>query len=225
MTSRITRVPVPFEALENRMMLSAAPAVHHPVHAALHRTAAAAIKAAAAPATAALTAPASGGDPIYMNFNGIPGDVTANGHTGEIQLQSFQWGVGRGIGSPTGSSADRESSAPSVSEIVVTKTTDRATPMLLQAILTGTPEDVKIDFVTSSRGKLSTYLEYDLSNVLISSYSVSSGGDRPMESLSLNFTKIQVKYMVANADGSVTPISTGWDLSLGEILQPNPTTP
>jgi hypothetical protein len=40
---------------------------------------------------------------------------------GAIDLNSFSWGIGRGISSPTGGSADRESSAPSVSEIVVTK--------------------------------------------------------------------------------------------------------
>jgi len=61
---------------------------------------------------------------IYMNYNDIPGDATAEGHEKWIELNSCQWGVGRGISSPTGGSADRESSAPSVSEIVVTKATD-----------------------------------------------------------------------------------------------------
>ena len=61
--------------------------------------------------------------PIYMKYNdgAVKGDVTAEGHEAWIECNSFQWGVGRGISSPTGASADRESSAPSVSEIVVTK--------------------------------------------------------------------------------------------------------
>jgi|GEM_PF-6550946 len=50
--------------------------------------------------------------PIYLNYNKIPGDVTESTHTGWIELNSCQWGIGRGISSPTGGSADRESSGP-----------------------------------------------------------------------------------------------------------------
>src|SRR5258706_6606126 len=48
------------------------------------------------PKTAALL------DPIYMQYEGIKGDVTAKGHEGWVELSSFQWGIGRGITSPTG---------------------------------------------------------------------------------------------------------------------------
>ena len=57
--------------------------------------------------------------PIYMNYNKIPGDVTADGHAKWIELNSFRFGIGRGISSPTGASADRESSAPSITTIVM----------------------------------------------------------------------------------------------------------
>jgi type VI secretion system secreted protein Hcp len=68
-----------------------------------------------------------------MNYNdlAVKGDVTDEKHVGWIEVNSFQWGVGRGVSSPTGASADRESSAPSVSEVVVTKATDLASPKLL----------------------------------------------------------------------------------------------
>jgi len=75
--------------------------------------------------------------PIYMNYNDIKGDVTEANHTGWIELHSFQWGVGRGISSPTGASADREASAPSVSEIVVTKAQDAATTKILNEAYQG----------------------------------------------------------------------------------------
>ncbi len=41
--------------------------------------------------------------PIYMKFSSIAGDVTEAGHAGWIELNSFQWGVGRGVSSHTGS--------------------------------------------------------------------------------------------------------------------------
>ena len=61
--------------------------------------------------------------PIYMNYSGIPGNVqTMSGPPDQwIEISSFQWGVGRGISNSTSSTSDREGSAPSVGEIVVTK--------------------------------------------------------------------------------------------------------
>src|SRR5437588_1520292 len=130
--------------------------------------------------------------PIYVQYAKIKGDVTAGGHEGWIEVNSFQWGVGRGISSPTGGSADRESSAPSVSEIVVTKPTDIASTDLLNESLQGEGQDVTIDFCKTDKGNLQTYLSYVLTNTMISGFSLSSGGDRPQESLSFNFTKIMM---------------------------------
>ena len=39
--------------------------------------------------------------PIYVKYGTIAGNVTESGHTGWVEVNSFQWGVGRGIGSPT----------------------------------------------------------------------------------------------------------------------------
>src|SRR5262245_55566447 len=126
---------------------------------------------------------------IYMKYGSIDGDVTASGFENWIELHSFQWGAGRGISSPTGASADRESSAPSVSEVVVTKDVDSASTKLLNEALQGAGQDVEVDFVKTDKGELETFMAYTLTNTMISSYAVSSGGARPTESLSLNFTK------------------------------------
>src|SRR5437764_304354 len=131
---------------------------------------------------------------IYMNYDGIPGDVTSAGHEQWIELSSFQWGVGRGIGDPSGSSADREGSTPSVSEIVVTKTTDSASTNIMRASLglppAGEGKLVKIHITKTNTDNPENILELELENTLVSGWSMSSGGDRPTESLSLNFTKV-----------------------------------
>ena len=64
--------------------------------------------------------------PIFMHYDGIDGNVTAKGYEKWIEVQSFQFGSGRGISTPTGGSENREASAPSVSEVVVTKLMDKA---------------------------------------------------------------------------------------------------
>ena len=138
---------------------------------------------------------------IYMNYNNIKGDVTETGHPSWIELNSFQWGMGRGISSTVGSSADRESSAPSVSEVVISKDNDVATGKLMQEAFSGHGQTVKIDFTRTSKDKQEIYLSLTLTDTMISGYSHTSSGDRPTETLSLNFTKVQFSTTQMTAVG------------------------
>jgi type VI secretion system secreted protein Hcp len=157
--------------------------------------------------------------PIYVKYDVINGDVTESQHKQWIEVNSFQWGVGRGISSPTGGSSDRESSAPSVSEIVVTKPTDIATVNLLNEALQGDGKDVTIDFAKTDKSQLSVYLSYTLNNTMISGYSISSGGDRPQESLSFNFTKIMCRDIGLGAKNDAgDPATVGYDLALATVM-------
>jgi type VI secretion system secreted protein Hcp len=157
--------------------------------------------------------------PIYMKFEGIDGDATAEGHEKWIELNSFQWGVGRGISSPTGGGADRESSAPSVSEVVITKVQDVATTKLLDEALQGEGKPVQIDFCKTDKGKLETYMAYKLTDTMISGYSVSSGGDRPTESISLNFTKVEFKgTQMDKANKGAGGSSVTYDIALAKVV-------
>jgi type VI secretion system secreted protein Hcp len=130
----------------------------------------------------------------------IKGESLAEGHKGTdgwIEIGSVQWGVGRAISTTVGAASKREASAPSVSEIVVTKLMDSTSPLLAQEALIGKAVTATIDLVETGE-KLNTYLTLELTNTMISSYSVSSGGSRPSESLSLNFTKIVFTYQGYN---------------------------
>jgi type VI secretion system secreted protein Hcp len=133
--------------------------------------------------------------PIYMKYGDIKGDVTAKGHEGWINLQSCQLGANSATGS-------RGSGALNVSEIFVTKDADCASTDLFRASLFGEGKTAKIDFVKSKDGGDEVYLTMTLTNTLITSYSVSGhGGDsgqRPMESLSMNFSKIEYGYHTAS---------------------------
>ncbi len=150
---------------------------------------------------------------IYLKMDGIDGDATHDEHKKWITVESLQWGVGRAIATMAGSTKNREASEPSVAELTIAKQMDGSSVYLFQEACTGqVGKEVKVHMVsTGSPGQ--TYLEYTLSDTLVSGYSVSSGGDRPSESISLSFTKVLMKYIPLESNNeSGSPITKGYDL-------------
>lgn len=153
---------------------------------------------------------------IYVKFDGIDGDATEENHKKWIEVSSLQFGFGRGITTPQGAAARRETSTPSVSEITFTKEMDIASSKLFTSSLTeNAGKVVKIDLCkTGDSGGQTLYTQYTLTNALISSYQVSSGGDRPTESVSLNFTKLEFKYIPFDDKNKAgTAVTVSYDLA------------
>jgi type VI secretion system secreted protein Hcp len=152
--------------------------------------------------------------PIYMNYDGIEGESTAQGHEKWIEVLSFQWGEGRGLIGGQGGST-RESGTVNISDVTVVKMADCASPKLFVAGATGTlDKTVKIDFVRTAKGEEQTYMQYTLTGTGVSSYSISgNGSDRPTEALSLNFDKIEYKYNAIGDDLTGNPEIVSYDLA------------
>jgi type VI secretion system secreted protein Hcp len=151
---------------------------------------------------------------VYMKYGSVKGPVTTDGFKDWIELHSFQWGVGRSIGTAARGSTSREHSEPNLSEVSVTKPSDVATPKLfLDAVAGKLDNKVTIKFTTTTKGKVETFLTYELENCGLSHYSLSSGGDMPMESLSLNFTKISKTFTGMDPGTSGSPETVGYDLT------------
>ncbi|MEW9617650.1 type VI secretion system tube protein Hcp [Shinella sp. S4-D37] len=156
---------------------------------------------------------------VYLKYEGIDGEATHEKHTKWIEVHSLQFGVGRGISTPTGATTNRESSQPSVSEVVITKMLDSSSTALFAESVTGTAgKKVEIHLVnTGDPGD--TYVEYTLTDSLISGYSVSSGGDRPSESISINFTKIEFKFTSFDAKNkTASPTVVGYNMATGKKI-------
>lgn len=155
---------------------------------------------------------------IYLEIEDITGNVTEQGHEEWIEVDSLQWGVGRAISSEIGRAADRESSQPSISEITVTKMMDASSPDLFTEACTGDGKTVTIDFCKTGQ-EVEAYMQYELENCMISGYSVSSGGDRPVETISLSFTKITMTYTPTEENGELgSPIPAGYDMQTATTI-------
>lgn len=147
---------------------------------------------------------------IYLKIGDIKGNVSAEGHQDWIECSSLQFGVGRAIPMAVGTQTNREASHPSLSEISITKQMDDSSPYLFQESVVGESKQVQIHVTKTGANQLDSIVEYTLDSALISSYSISSGGDQPSEALSIAFTKIEMKYVVwdeAHSQSSQIPVS------------------
>ncbi|WP_144299538.1 Hcp family type VI secretion system effector [Elioraea rosea] len=157
--------------------------------------------------------------PIFMKFAGIDGSATSKGYEGWIQVESISLGVGRGITTFTGGAANREASAPSVSDVVVTKLMDRASPKLFEEGLVGSDGKLVTIVVTRTGKELRPFCLFTFFNTLVSGYSVSSSGDTPDESLSLNFTRMEYSFTGSETTGKdASQMKVGFDIATATTM-------
>lgn len=153
---------------------------------------------------------------ILMNFETpIKGDCTVDQHTDWITLDTFHWSVGRAL-TMSGGGQDRDTAQPSFSEAVVTKNMDIASTELWRQALCGKSlGKCTIHFIQTGGpdSKVQILYEIILHDAIPSNFSSSSSGARPVESLSINFTKVEHHYNQFTLGG--TPVEgevKNWDI-------------
>src|SRR5262249_5648347 len=126
---------------------------------------------------------------LYMKYGKLEGEVTESGHEGWLAIDSASFGVGRNTNVEVGSGQEkRHRDQPNISDLTISRTYDKSSPLLFNESVVGKPTHVQIDFLEPADGadaKPNVYLTLDLRNCLVSSYSVGGGGGGPTESLAL----------------------------------------
>lgn len=153
---------------------------------------------------------------MFLKIDGIKGESSDNKHPGEIEILSYSWGVSQHGTHNTSAGGGRTTQRADVSDFTITKTMDAASTNLFLACASGKHiPNVVLSLHRAGEDK-QQYAQYTLSDVIVSSYQPggASGGDVPMESISFNFSKIEMKYTqvdpkTGKASGN---FSSGWDL-------------
>src|SRR3954454_12840672 len=130
-------------------------------------------------------------DVILLNIKTIPGESQLKDYVSTIELLSFSHGVAMQVtGDP--SNTERTSGKPNHQDLTVSKYVDLASCPLVAACNAATNlGEVVLTCARNDKGAVLPYLVYTLENVLVSSVSHSSGsGDKPTETVTLNYTKI-----------------------------------
>lgn len=142
----------------------------------------------------------------FLKIGDIKGESTDSKHKDEIEIDSFSWGVtnegsmGRGGGGGTGKAQFQD--------LHFTKQMDKASPKLMSAAASGEhiKEAVLVARKAGGKGDQIEYLIITMNDVMVSSYQSSgSAGSTsiPVDSFSLNFSKIKYEYKPQKADGSL----------------------
>jgi type VI secretion system secreted protein Hcp len=156
---------------------------------------------------------------MWLFIPAVQGESTDFAHKNWIDLQSWSWGAPNAslLGTTTGGVVNKgDGSGPTVSNLVITKSIDKATPLLMLACCAGAHYKTVLLAVRKAGGT-QDYLHITLTDVFLTSFNVGmtgggTGEENPTESVTLNFTKVEFAY--APPTGGV--IDTFWNLGTAQ---------
>jgi len=139
----------------------------------------------------------SGGSKTFIKIAGVKGEATDRAHKGEIAIGSFSIGTAQQRTSGGGGGAGKVS----FSSFTITKRIDKASPLLFQGAAQGRHyKEAVVSFAKTKSGKSTDYLEFKMTDVLISSIQdgTSQSSHQPIESISFNYAKIEEIFLGSN---------------------------
>lgn len=154
----------------------------------------------------------------FLKIDTIEGESTDAKHKGQIEIDSFSWGVSNSGSMAAGGGGG--AGKATFQDLHFTKKVDKSSPKLMEAVATGEHLRSLELVVRKAGGDQMEYYKIELQDVVISGFSTTgSSGEAPSESISLNFEKIIFEYTPQNADGTAAaPLKAGYDLALGKKI-------
>jgi type VI secretion system secreted protein Hcp len=150
---------------------------------------------------------------MFLKITDIPGESRDDKHKGEIEIFSFSWGVSQ-LGSASGGGGGGAGKAD-FQDFSFAMPVSKASPKLFLACASGQHLQEALLTVRKAGAEQVEFLSYKLSDCIVSSYQEggSTGDTVPLDSFSLNFSKIEMSYKEQDAKGGLgTETKAGWDL-------------
>ncbi len=152
----------------------------------------------------------------YIKFEGVDGESQDAEHKSWSDLVDFSHSISR----PSAESGSTRTSGAVFHDFTISKELDKSSIKLQESASTG-KFFPKVDIhITANTGEgRITYYTYELTNVMVTSYSISGSGTSeqvPMEQISLNFDAIKVTYTEIGKDsGEKGKVEYSWNLVEG----------
>lgn len=152
----------------------------------------------------------------HIKFDGIEGESTDQAHKGEIESQSWSWGVSNA--GPTGAGGGSAVGKATPGDFHFLHLYDKASPILAKLCASGKRVKSAVLSVRKSGEGQKDFLKITLSDVFITSVAASAGGDAVMESVALAYAKIAVAYQPQDPNGTLgTAVKFAWEVKTGAV--------
>src|SRR5262249_33668395 len=150
---------------------------------------------------------------FFLKIDGIEGESNDAKHNKEIQVDS--WSLSERQSGTMADGGGGGAGKVKMNDVSFSGKVSKASPRLWLTCASG--EHIKNAVLTARKaGKdQQDYLKVTFTDVIVSSYQTGGNGSAkvPVESITLNFAKMEFEYRVQNADGKVgAPVRTGFDL-------------
>ncbi len=156
---------------------------------------------------------AAGQVTVLVQIEGVPGSSTLVGYEGAIEALSFSWGASNAAMLTPGGGGG--ASRTQFSEFSFMKLQDSASPLLLQALTTGrTIPTASVRMLRASGDAPVELSTIRLSDVRVVSQQLSGSSETPVESISLQFGRIEWEVCSIDATGARAGCNTvTWDIA------------
>jgi type VI secretion system secreted protein Hcp len=138
--------------------------------------------------------------PAFMKLGDIKGEATDAGHKDWILIESMSAPIYRNI--PAGArDNERVRGSTTIGDVVLVRQLDKSSVKLQEACANGTFfKEVTLHLCSQLADKAEPYLEYKLSDCIITSYSFhgTAEGGKPSEEITMNYTKVAWNYFLLN---------------------------
>src|SRR5437868_14548146 len=139
---------------------------------------------------------------FFLKIEGVDGESTDDKHKGEIDIESFSWGVTQS-GTHGGGGGGGAGKA-SFQDLHFHTTVNKSSPKLFLACATGEHFKKAVLTVRKAGKDQQEYYKVSLSDCLVSSYQSVGGGDPiATDQFSMNFAKVEFEYKPQKADGTL----------------------
>ncbi len=170
-------------------------------------------------AAAGFDEPAQAGD-LFLKLGNLEGESTEGKFKNWIDVLAWSWGASNNAGEAQ-SGGGGGKIIPSFDDIKIIKGYDKASPELMVAVAQGTSyPDAELSVNRfDGNNDLLEYMKVSLENVIVSRIAIGTTDqdDNVAETLTLNFSKIEVEYTQFDEQGKQTGSFKGcFDLKLGK---------
>ena len=139
----------------------------------------------------------------FLKIEGIPGESRDTEHPDWIEVLGFSHGMTQGATGHGRTAGDRPVGRCEHQDFTIVKAVDKATPLLARDLCTcRVVKEVKLELCRAG-GNKEKYLEYTLTNVIVSSIRPSKtpgyAGGLPVEEVAFGYRKITWTYFQVDA--------------------------